>query len=131
MFRSGDERLISIMDDPSAISFNNVFNYLQGRVAGLQIEPTGGARWRGGPVTFFLDEVRVSAQQIANTPMTDIAIVKAYPPPFLGAQGGGAGVAIYTRRGGEANSLPADRQVFKIRGYTASATALDMNKLRL
>ncbi|WP_276482527.1 hypothetical protein [Paraflavitalea pollutisoli] len=131
LFRSGDERLIAIMDDPSAIGFNNVFNYLQGRVAGLQIAPTGAPSWRGGPVIFFLDEVRVSAQQIANIPMPDIAIVKAYPPPFFGAPGGGAGIAVYTRRGGEANNLPANRQVFKIRGYTPAAIALDMNKLRL
>ncbi|MBO9562648.1 MAG: hypothetical protein J7621_07735 [Niastella sp.] len=131
LFRAGDERLIAVMDDPSAIGFNNIFNYLQGRVAGLQIAPTGAASWRGGQVTFFLDEVRVSAQQIANIPMTDITIVKAYPPPFIGAPGGGAGIAIYTRRGGEANYLPVNRQVFKVRGYTPSAVALDMNKLRL
>ncbi len=131
LFRSGDERLIAIMDDPSAIGFTNVFNYLQGRVAGLQIAPTGAASWRGSQVMFFLDEVRVSAQQIANIPMTDIAIVKAYPPPFIGAAGGGAGIAVYTRRGGEADYLPANRQVFKVRGYTPSAIALDMNKLRL
>jgi hypothetical protein len=131
LFRSGDERLIDIMDDPSAIGFINVFNYLQGRVAGLQIAPTGAASWRGGQVTFFLDEVRVSAQQIGNIPMTDITIVKAYPPPFIGAPGGGAGIAVYTRRGGEANYLPVNRQVFKVRGYTPSAIVLDMNKLRL
>jgi len=123
--------LIAIMDDPSAIGFNNVFNYLQGRVAGLQIAPTGAASWRGSRVTFFLDEIRVSAQQIANIPMTDIAIVKAYPPPFIGAAGSGGGIAVYTRRGGEAGYLPANRQVFKVRGYTPSAIALDMNKLRL
>lgn len=123
--------MISIMDDPSAIGFFNLFNYLQGRVAGLQITPTGAATWRGGGVTFFLDEVRVPAQQIANIPMTDIAIVKAYPPPFIGATGGGAAVAVYTRRGGEADYLPANRQVFKVRGYTPSIVVLDMNKLSL
>ena len=128
LFQSGDERLISVFDDPSAVSFNNIFNYLKGRVAGLQIAPTGQARWRGGPVTFFLDEVRASPQQIASIPMPDIAIVKAYPPSFLGAPGGGAGLAVYTRRGDEASYLPADRQVFKVRGYTPSATALDMHK---
>jgi hypothetical protein len=134
LFRSGDERILSIMDDPSAISFTNIFSYLQGRVAGLQISgglAGGVARWRGSPVTFFLDETRVSVQQIANIPMTDIAIVKAYPPPFLGAPGGGGGVAIYTRRGGEADYLPADRKVFQVRGYTPAATSLNMNKLRL
>ena len=133
LFRSGDERLISIMDDRSALGSTNIFSFLQGRIAGLQISPNGfnggAARWRGGPVTFFLDETRVAAQQIANIPITDIAIVKAYPPPFFGAPGGGGGVAIYTRRGDEANYLPANRQVFKVRGYTPSATSLDMNKL--
>jgi hypothetical protein len=135
LFRSGNERVLSIMDDPSAVGFRDIFTYLQGRVAGLQIAPTGFdggvARWRGGPVTFFMDEVRVSAQQIANIPMTDIAIVKAYPPPFPGASGGGGAIAIYTRRGGEATYLPSGRQVFRVRGYTPSATALDMNRLRM
>lgn len=135
LFQSGDERLLSIMDDLSAPGFANIFSYLQGRVAGLQIAPLGFnggmARWRGSPVTFFLDEVRVPAQQIASIPMTDIAIVKAYPPPFIGAPGSGGAIAIYTRRGGEANYLPANRQVFKVRGYTSSAVALDMNKLSM
>ncbi|MEI6948048.1 hypothetical protein V9K67_12695 [Paraflavisolibacter sp. H34] len=135
LFRSGDERLVSVMDDPSAPGFPNIFAYLQGRVAGLQIEPAGAndgmVRWRGSPVTFFMDEVRTSAQQVAGIPMTDIAIVKAYPPPFVGAPGGGGGIAIYTRRGGEASSLPPNSQVFKVRGYTPSATVLNMNKLSM
>lgn len=132
LFRSGNERLISVLDDPGAPAFLNLFAYLQGRVAGLQIAPagfTGGAAWwRGSPVTFFMDEMRVSAQQIANIPMTDIAIVKAYPPPFMGSFGSGGAIAVYTRRGGEAAYLPANRQVFKVRGYTPSATVLNMNR---
>jgi hypothetical protein len=135
LFRSGDERLLSVMDDPSAPGFPSIFSYLQGRIAGLQVAQGGlnggGARWRGGRVTFFLDEVMVSAQQLATIPMTDIAIVKAYPPPFFGAPGGGGGVAIYTRRGGEAKYVPANRQVFKVRGYTPSGTVLNMNKLSI
>jgi hypothetical protein len=134
LFQSSGERVISVMDDPSAVGFSNIFSYLEGRVAGLQIAGgfNGGvARWRGSPVAFFLDEVRVPAQQIANIPMTDIAIVKAYPPPFVGAPGGGGGIAVYTRRGGPANYLPANSQVFKVRGYTPSAVALDMNKASL
>lgn len=123
------------MNDPSALGFPNIFSYLQGRVAGLQIAPAGlgggVARWRGSPVTFFMDEVRVAAQQIAGIPMTDIAIVKAYPPPFIGAPGGGGAIAIYTRRGSEVHYFPANRQVFKVRGYTPSATALSMNKLSM
>jgi hypothetical protein len=132
LFRSSDERVVSIMDDPSSVGFSNIFSYLEGRVAGLQIAPAGfnggAARWRGSPVTFFLDEVRVPAQQIADVPMADIAIVKAFPPPFIGAPGGRGAIAIYTRRGGPTNYLPANSRVFKVRGYTPSAIALDMNK---
>jgi len=137
LFRAGDERLISIMDSPDALGFSNILSYLQGRVAGLQISTAGlnggAAVWRGSLVSFFLDEMRVSSQQIATVPMSDIAIVKAYPPPFFGAPGGGAGggIAIYTRRGAEAGYIPANRQVFRIRGYTPSALVLDMNKLNL
>jgi hypothetical protein len=130
LFRSGDERVLSIMDDPSAVAFSNLFSYLQGRVAGLQIRGgiNGGvAWWWGSRVTFFLDEVRVPAQEVTSVPMTDIAIVKAYPPPFIGAPGGSGAIAIYTRRGGESNYLPPNKQVFKVRGYTPSATVLDMN----
>ena len=126
LFKSGNEQVLNIMDDPSAIGFSNIFNYLQGRIAGLQIAPAGlgggAARWRGEPVTFFLDEVRVSTQQIAGIPMTDIAIVKAYPAPFVGAPGSNAAVAIYTRRGGATNYLPPNSQVFKVRGYTPSSS---------
>jgi hypothetical protein len=132
LFQSSNERLISVLDDPSALASPNLFAYLQGRVAGLQISPVGFsggmARWRGGPVSFFMDEMRVSPQQIANIPMTDIAIVKAFPPPFMGSFGSGGAIAVYTRRGGEAAYLPANRQVFKVRGYTPSATVLEMNK---
>lgn len=137
LFQAGDERLVSVMDDPGAPAFPSIFSYLQGRVAGLQIATTGFnggvAVWRGAPVSFFIDEMRVSPQQVAAIPMTDIAIVKAYPPPFFGAPGGGAGggVAIYTRRGGEADYLPANKQVFRVRGYTPSVTVLDMNRLSL
>lgn len=135
LFHAADERMISVMDDPAAPAYNNIFSYLQGKVAGLQIAPAGlnggAARWRGNPVSFFLDEIRVPAQQVANIPMTDIAIVKAYPPPFIGSRGGGGAIAIYTRRGGETNYLPANRQVFRVRGYTPSATTLDMSKLSL
>ncbi len=135
MFRSGNERIISVMDDPTALGNTNIFNYLQGRVAGLQISPVGFnggfARWRGSPVTFFVDEMRVAAQQVSVIPMADIAIVKAYPPPFFGTPGGGGAIAIYTRRGGEANFLPANRQVFKVRGYTPAATTLEIKKFGL
>lgn len=135
LFQTGNERMLSIMTDPVAQNAINLFSYLQGRVAGLQISQAafggGVARWRGGPVSFFLDEMRVSAQQIASLPMSDIAIVKAYPPPFIGTTGGGGAIAVYTRRGNEINYLPIGRSVFRVKGYSPTATALNMNRLNL
>jgi hypothetical protein len=65
--------------------------------------------------------------------MNDIAIVKAFPPPFFGAPGGGngGGIAVYTKRGGENRFLPGNRTVFKIKGYTPLAARLNMNKMSL
>lgn len=136
LFRSDNERMLSIMDDPTALGSQNIMSYLQGRVAGLQITGSGfdggTAVWRGSPVSFFLDEMRTSPQLVANIPMSDIAIVKAFPPPFFGAAGSGGGaIAVYTRRGGEGSYLPANRKVFRVRGYTPGAVVLEMNKLQL
>lgn len=131
LFKSMNERIFSVFDDPSAVAYPSVLAYLQGRVAGLQINQNfGGGRaiWRGSPVSFFMDELRIDAQQINSLSMADVAIIKVYPPPFFGAPGGGSGgaIAVYTRRGGEAQLLPGNRSVFKISGYTPLTTVLEM-----
>ncbi len=130
LFKSMNEKIFSVLDDPNAISFQSVLAYLQGRVAGLQINQNfGGGRaiWRGSPVSFFIDEFRTDVQQVNTLNMADIAIIKVFPPPFFGASGGSGGaIAIYTRRGGESQLLPANRSVFKIRGYTPLTTVLKM-----
>lgn len=128
LFKTMNERIFSVLDDPTAITFPSVLAYLQGRVAGLQISQNfGGGRaiWRGSPVSFFVDEFRTDAQQINALSMADVAIIKVYPPPFFGAAGGSGGaIAVYTRRGGESQLLPANRSVFQIKGYTPLTTVL-------
>ena len=135
LFKGANERMLNVMDDPSAPGSGNILSYLQGRVAGLQIRQFGfdggSASWRGSPVGFFVDEMRTSAQVVSAIPMSEVAIVKAFPSPFIGSVGGAAAIAIYTRRGGEGFFLPANRQVFRIRGYTAERVVLDMDKLVL
>ena len=94
LFKTMNDRIFNIFDDPSATAYTSVLNYLQGRVAGLQINQnfsSGRAIWRGSPVSFFLDEVRTDAQQINSLSMSDVAIIKVYAPPFFGAAGGGSG----------------------------------------
>ncbi|BAV09659.1 hypothetical protein FLA_5710 [Filimonas lacunae] len=125
MFK-GDGYQFDVMNDMVAQSSFSVFQYLQGRVAGLQINNTnaGGtpsASWRGSNTTFFLDEMPVDAQQLSNIPMTDVAYIKVMRPPFFGSFGGGSGgaIAVYTRRGGDVKSEPGKGLDSKeIAGYT-------------
>jgi hypothetical protein len=109
LFSGGDATSFDLTDDPSVLGAYNIFSYLQGRVAGLQITTGGGGsqlQWRGATPSLFLNEMPVDVSAIENIPVTDIAYVKAFRPPFFGATGGGAGgaIAIYTKKGGDASS---------------------------
>lgn len=111
MFSGGDAREFDLVNDPFAASALNIFQYLQGKVAGLQINATSNPptlSWRGGTPSLFLDEMPVTADMISTIPVNDIAFVKVFQPPFMGAVGGGSGggIAIYTRKGGDEKQEP-------------------------
>lgn len=115
-----------IVSDNFANAQPNVFSYLQGRVAGLQITTqTYGAptlRWRNDPVAVFLNEVQLTdPSALNNIPMSDVAYIKVFRPPFFGAYLGGSGgaIAIYTRRGDEAGMYDVTGlKRIKLEGYT-------------
>jgi len=92
-------------DDPSSLASFTVFQYLQGRVAGLIIDNSKlyapVVRWRMAHTAFFLDEMRVDASILATVNMNDIGLIKVFRPPFIGAFGNGPGgaIAVYTLRG--------------------------------
>ncbi|MBD3904791.1 hypothetical protein NAL32_10045 [Chryseobacterium sp. Ch-15] len=127
LFRSGNETIFDLVNEnQSAQGSQNILQYLQGRVAGLQIQMQGGnytATHRGGPMEFFLDEMRVDAGQISNISVSNIAMVKVIKGNFAGSFGGGNGaIAIYTRRGGTTGSvvdttLPSNLTEIKLNGY--------------
>jgi hypothetical protein len=124
LFRGADAYQFDLVNDPMSSSYMSIFNYLQGKVAGLQI--TGGGsnvsmQWRGSAPQLFLDEVPTDVSMIANIPVNDVAYVKVFRPPFFGAAGGGAGggIAIYTRRGNDVKSAPGKGlNTNTITGYT-------------
>jgi hypothetical protein len=106
LFSGGDAHEFDLVNDPSAVSSMDIFQYLQGKVAGLQINATSNPptlSWRGGTPQLFLDEMASSADMISSVPVSDVAFIKVFPPPFMGAAGGGSGgaIAIYTRKGGD------------------------------
>jgi hypothetical protein len=109
LFSGGDSYKFDLINDPVAMSSMDVFNYLMGRVPGLQISNSmGGATlsWRGGTPTLFLDQIQTDPDLIKSIPMQDIAYVKVFRPPFIGAMGGGSGgaIALYTRKGNDETS---------------------------
>jgi hypothetical protein len=93
--------------DPAALASFTIFQYLQGRVAGLVIDnsrmfsPT--VSWRMSATSFFLDEIQVDASMLATINMNDIGLIKVFRPPFIGARGNGPGgaIAVYTLLGDE------------------------------
>jgi hypothetical protein len=106
LFKMYDGTIIDMVNEnESADSYQNVLEWLPGRIAGLQIYYT---RY-GTPVPFirnsraaiFVDEMPVDADFLNNLPVTDIAMIKIIKGPFAGAVGNGPGgvIAIYTLKG--------------------------------
>jgi hypothetical protein len=111
LFSGGDAYQFDLVNDPFAASSFNIFNYLQGKVAGLQINTSSNPpslQWRGGAPAIYLDEVASSADMISGIPVSDVAYIKVIRPPFMGGSGGGSNgaIAIYTRRGSDQKSEP-------------------------
>ena len=106
---SGSGRGFDLINDPLASSYMDIFQYLQGKVAGLQITTgaTPSLSWRGGTPALYLNDMQTDASLISSTPVSDIAYIKVFRPGETIASGGGGGViAIYTRKGGDAQPDP-------------------------
>lgn len=123
MFGGGDGYQFDLVNDNLANTSPNIFTYLQGKVAGLNINATGATPtldWRGGAPLLFLDEVPADANFLSSISVNDVAYIKVFRPPFYGASGGSSGaIAIYTRRGSDAKSVPGKGLTSSnISGYT-------------
>jgi len=121
-FGGGDGYTFTMEDDPFARNSPGVLAYLQGKVAGLQITTTGqgSAVWRGSATTFFLNENQSDIGTLQTINMSDVALIKVFRPPFMGAAGGGAGgaIAIYTKKGSSVNSTFTGLPSINVYGYS-------------
>jgi hypothetical protein len=126
LFKSaGNEKLFDLTNLTEAASYSNIFEWLEGRVAGLGFRsPTENeisgmindpnsqtAMLKPGdkiPVirnvdaTVYLDEIPTDIYVLTTMPVSDIAMVKVIPGYFAGASGGGGGggvLAIYSKKG--------------------------------
>ncbi|HVI47764.1 MAG TPA: MG2 domain-containing protein [Chitinophaga sp.] len=123
MFSGGDGYSFDLTQEtPTAF---NIFQYLQSKVAGLQI--TGDMNnpslsWRGGKPGLYLNEMQSDVSMLSSININDIALIKVFRPPFMGGFGGANGaIAVYTKKGGD-NKTPDPTikgfQLYKKAGYT-------------
>ncbi len=122
LFRGGDGYTFLLEDDPSARGALTVLQYLQGRVAGLQITGTGtqmSMSWRGSTPSLYYNEMPSDLSMIQGMNMNDIAMIKVFRPPFMGGFGGSGGaIAVYAKRGSAAkNDNVQGLNAYKIAGY--------------
>lgn len=102
LFKDRNAYMFTPQEDAYAIGRLNVFQYLQGRVPGLQINTYNPVRpvvtWRMSTTAIFLDEVRIDASILNMIDLNSVGLIKIFRPPFAGAFGNGPGgaIAVYT-----------------------------------
>lgn len=100
LFKSAHGTIFDIQNEPSASGYLNILDWLQGRVAGLQIYTyRSGARVpfiRGNQASIFVDEMQMDARLFNSMPFNDIAMIKVIKTPFAGSFGNNSAIAIYT-----------------------------------
>jgi hypothetical protein len=131
LFSGMTEKTIDLVNTAEKITQNNIFDYIQGRVAGVRIERNGlnyqlffrqRLSLTGGPIPMilYLNEMQADAQMIATIPANQISMIKVFSS-FVGAQGNGAGgvLAIYTKKGTDlGNTLSSSSGIFQYKGYS-------------
>ena len=100
-FKSTDGTIIDVAASSTASGYTNILDWLQGRVAGLQVYNTRTGISipviRGGVPAVFVDEIQVTASYLEHLNTNDIAIVKIIRTPFFGGFNGSYGaIAVYT-----------------------------------
>ena len=124
MFKRDAGFQFDVKDDALAQHSTDIFFYLRQMVPGLEVQYKDGSpilKWRQTTPTLFVDEVGMKADLVADIPITDIAYVKVFHPPFLlgGVVNPRAGaIAIYTKKGEDVKPLPTKGLNYKlVEGY--------------
>ena len=125
LFSGGNATIFDIQNDVSAYGSIDVFNYLQGRVAGLQITnagPNPTMQWRGSTPELYLNEMKVDPSALKGTSMSEIAMVKVFAPGAANVMSGGSGgvIAVYTKKGASRPIDPTIKglEMARIVGYS-------------
>jgi hypothetical protein len=127
LFSGGNATIFDLMNNTGQYGALDIFTYLQGRVAGLQVTmngPTPSLLWRGSTPAVYLNEMQADAGQIKNINISEIAMVKVFSPGSAGAISNSAGgvIAVYTKKGHDKKADPSIKglEMARIPGYTAT-----------
>lgn len=143
LFKREDEKIISGFENYTLMGYPTVLEYLNDRIPGLKIlqsnvkpsknmfsvgeERTNNTEsdriyWSfayrsSNEVSLFIDEHLVDTEQFISFPLSDIAIIKIIPPPFIGAWGSNPfAILIYSNR--REFKSPSNKHSFTVNGYT-------------
>ena len=100
LFKNVDGTILEISDNQSAQGYLNILDWLEGRVAGLQIYSSwAGVKFpfiRGSQAKIYVDEMAVDASYLNALPISDIAMIKVIKGPSASVFGASGVIAIYT-----------------------------------
>jgi hypothetical protein len=122
LFKGGISRNFDVSSDTKTIKSKSIFDYLQGKIAGLKIaDPESlwpSISWRDDPVKFYINNRTTYLTDVREISLAEIDDIKIYDPAHGGAFGAYGGViSIYTKQGQSVNNkeklLSAD-----VMGYT-------------
>lgn len=139
---AGDATAAFDMGSPENASHrSSIFDFLTGKVQGLEVGNTNGGtategvvEYRRAAPTFYLDERAIPASELVNINLENVAYIKVFSTPFAGgltaAGGGVAGggaIVIYTRKGidtapGRNRFLSKDPEYTLLSGYAPGRT---------
>jgi len=131
LFAGSSVKTIDLVNTDEKIIQNNIFDYIQSRIAGVNVERTGTnyqlfyqqrRSLMSGPIPMilYLNEIQTPAIFIASIPANQVAMIKVFSS-FVGAEGNGAGgvLAIYTKQQSDlTNSLTTSADIFQYKGYS-------------
>lgn len=129
MFRGltrGDH--FNLVDDPMADSYQDIFSYIAGKVAGIIVvrksaggwlEAARGAGRGGGQMMVFIDEVEATWDMAGQLPLSRLAYIKVINGIVLGAsfRSTTGAVFIYTRKGNDIKNNTPPMNNISIKGY--------------
>lgn len=133
-FSGEANKIIDLVNSDEALPYNNIFDYLQFRVPGIQISGNGFqyeifyrqmptvSSLGNIPMILYLDEIETDASFIATIPANQVAMVKVYSS-FVAASGNAPGgvLAIYTKKGADmGNVMQYAADVKRYTGYSVT-----------